>query len=100
MVFVSNPFLLPVLILIWSMDAWLWLALIRLALHRTRSGPAGEINRVIANITDPLTRSTDRWLNHFTRTSAPPWLSWIVTLLAVALMRQLLLSLLIAYQPS
>lgn len=100
MVFVSNPFLLPVLVLIWSMDAWLWLVLIRLALHRTRSRPAGEINQVIANITDPITRCTARLINHLTQKPTPQSLPWIVTLLAVAFMRQLLLFLLIAYQPS
>jgi uncharacterized protein YggT (Ycf19 family) len=99
MVYISNPFLILVLALLWSMDAWLWLALIRLALHRTRSGPASEISQVIASVTDPVTRLAGRGIRRFTQKPAPPWLLWIVTFLAVATARQLLLSLLISHQP-
>jgi len=100
MVFVSDPFLFPVLVMIWSMDVWLWLALIRLALHRIQSGPASEINQVVASITDPITRLTDRCINHFTQKPVPQWLLWIVTFLAMVTARQLMLSLLISNRPS
>lgn len=100
MVFVSNPFLLPVLVLIWSMDVWLWLALIRLVLHRARPGPASTINQAVANITDPLTRLTSRCINHLSAKPMPSWLPWIVTFLIVAITRQVLWSVLLTYQPS
>lgn len=99
MVIYTNPITLPILVLIWSMDAWIWLAAIRIFLCRVESSYASQISRAIAQVTDPITELVSRTIRHFTPRRLPQWLLLLVTALAMITVRQLLLSIVLLTQP-
>lgn len=98
MVVITNPLVLPVLVLVWSIDAWLWLASIRLVLYRLHSGPAGRIGQALAKVTDPLPGATGRCIYRFTTRQPPLWLTWLLTVLTVVAVRYVVVSVLVSAQ--
>lgn len=98
MVVIRNPLVLPVLVLLWSIDAWLWLASIRLVLFRVHTGPAGRIGQGLAKITDPLPGATGQCIRQLTTRQPPLWLTWLLTVFAVVAVRSVVVSVLVSVQ--
>jgi len=98
MVFITNPFVLPLFILIWSANAWLWLALLRLTLTRLR--PQSTLCTIVSQITDPLPRLATLWISRWFNITLSTRALWLLTVVAVILLRYVLMWLVIALQTS
>jgi hypothetical protein len=100
MIFITNPFALPLLILIWSLDAWLWLASLRLILDKLPSVRINHFCQSLRQFTDPLPNAVNRWISLWTRKPIPTWFMWLLTLVAVIVLRHLLISFVMSMQSS
>ena len=98
MVFMTNPFVLPLLVLIWSADAWLWLALLRLIL--TRFKPQSTFGTIVSQITDPLPRLATLWINRWFNIMLSTRASWLVMVVAVIFLRYVLMWFVMSVQTS
>ena len=98
MVIYTNPITLPILVLIWSMDAWLWLAAIRAVLCRLESVHANHICQAIAQVIEPITELAKRTISRFTTRQIPQWSLLLAAALAMITIRQILLSIVMLRQ--
>ena len=97
MIYVTNPLIVPFIALIWSADAWLWLASIRLVLGRIVSSNNSVCN-ALERLTDPLPKQVERSLSKWTNKQLPHWLPWLIVFVGLIVLRQLLLQLIVAMQ--
>jgi hypothetical protein len=100
MTFITNPFALPLLILIWTLDAWLWLACIRLILDKIPSVRMNIFCQSLRQLTNPLPNTINRWFSRFTRKLMPAWLKWSTAIVAAIILRHLLILFVMSMQPS
>lgn len=98
MIFVTNPFILLFLIIIWSADAWLLLASARLILDKVNSTKQGHIRNAIGQLTDPVTQLVNqqalRWFNKSLSKKAV----WLLTITVVIAVRYIIVCLVISIQ--
>lgn len=89
MIYITNPLLLPLVILVWSADAWLWLASLRLIIgHLT---PDNRLCKAIERLTDPLPEYIGRLINKVTGKSLNISFLWIISIVALIVLRHLIL---------
>ena len=93
MIIISNPFVFPILVIIWSMDAWLWLASVRLILEKLI--PNNQLTISLSKIVDPLAKLADRLMLKYLKKRLPQWLSWIAIFFTLISIRYLLISLIV-----
>jgi len=96
MIFITNPLALPLLILIWSLDAWLWLVAIRLIIDKVPSNKLVHIRQGLRQFTDPLLNVTGEWMSYLAKRPIPTWLMWILTILMAMIFRHVLLVMVMA----
>jgi hypothetical protein len=97
MIYVTNPVILPFIVLIWSADAWLWLGSTRLVLGKILSSDNPVLN-ALERLTDPLPKLVKRSLSKWTNTQLPHWLPWLIVFVGAIVFRQMLLQLIFAMQ--
>lgn len=100
MIFIANPFVLPLLVLMWFIDIWLWLASIRLILDQLPSFRTGSICQYLKQLTDKLPQVIGRSVSKWIQKQMPPWLTWVVTVASLIMIRHLVLSFVIHFQQS
>ena len=98
MVFITNPFLLPLLIVIWSAEAWVFLASIKLILDKIPSMQNNRIRRSLGPFTDSLPNLTTRCIQRLANKSTPDWAAWLITFVAVIFLRHILILFVMAVQ--
>ena len=98
MIFISNPFVLPLLVLVWSIDAWLWLASIRLILGQLPSFRSGSVCQCLKRLTDTLPQVMGLSVSRWTKKQMPSWLTWLVAVASLVMIRHLVLSFVIRFQ--
>lgn len=89
MIFISNPLVLPVLVVIWSIDTWIWMASIRLLLGKLN--PDNQFTSLLGKLADPLPKIVNRQLAVWFRKAVPQWLAWTVTIVSLLMLRHILL---------
>lgn len=89
----TNPFLLPILILIWSADLWLWLSAIRWTIGKL--WPQHRLYLLLCSLTDPLPQKLSRWWPQRSGKPLAAGTAWIMTVGMVVLIRCCLMSVLI-----
>jgi hypothetical protein len=97
MIYITNPLILPLIILIWSADAWLWLVSIRLLLGRIVSADNSVYN-ALRCLTDVLPEHVNRCLAKWSDRSLPRWIPWLITFIGLIALRHMLLQLIISLQ--
>ena len=98
MVFITNPFLLPFLIVIWSAEAWLFLASAKLILTKI---PSMANNRILASLNqfaDPPVNFMQRTVSRLANKQIPSWSSWLITFVTIIMLRNLLIAFLMSAQ--
>ena len=89
MINVTNPLLLPLLLLAWSADLWLWLA--AASLIGDRFWPSPPLCSAIRPLARALPNLIRRWWQKGTGQPASETAIWIVTLTGVLVLRYLIL---------
>lgn len=94
MIYTTNILILPLLILLWTIDVWVLAASIRLILGQLSMTRSSRLCRALEEIVDPIPHRIDRRLTSWRR--RPPWLSWLIVIGAGLAARQLLVSVLLS----
>ena len=97
MVYIENPLVLPLVILIWSADTWLWLASIRFVLRKTISTD-NSFYIAIKSLTDPLPGYLKQLSKTYLHKSLPDWVPWVTGFTVLMVLRHMLLQLIISFQ--
>jgi hypothetical protein len=95
MIVIQNPFVFPVLVIIWSIDAWLWLAFIRLMLEKL--SPNNQLAISLCKLVDPLVKASGRLMSKCFKKELPEWSLRLITIIALILSRYLLVSLIVSH---
>lgn len=90
MIFVTSIFNLPLLIAIWLIEAYLFLAMVRLILANVPSGRQSRLYQQVKLLTDLLPNLVGQHLAKVSSVSVPSWLSWVIAILLLCLTRQIL----------
>lgn len=99
MMYVTNIYTLPVLILIWILDAWIGLTVIRWIIEKGLSTQNPNPWQTLQNFTDSLPRYVIRFCHIFFNYTIPPWIAWLICVLGVIMMKNWLCSILMSSQP-
>jgi hypothetical protein len=94
MINVSNPFIVPILAIIWSIDAWLWIALLKSIVQRLN--PSHQLATSLGRIVDPIQTLTDKIFFRCFKKHIPKWLLCLITFFALIAARYFLVSLIIS----
>jgi len=99
MLFLNNPLLLLLLVLLWSLDIWLWLAVLRFLLELLPFPRARAFAEPLQQLTDPI----PLWINticvRIFRTELPTCSIWAITVVLAWALRHVLLSVVITIYP-
>ena len=87
----TNILALPLLLVVWAIDAYLFLACIRLGCSLFKGSGAGRLRTTLQPVTDPLPEAISRWLAWHLKKPLPLWLSWLLVFLLGMVLRQLIL---------
>ena len=87
----KNLFNLPLLITIWLIEMYLFLAIARLVMTRIPSAQQTYIYQNFKLLTDFVPNAVSRKLTARKGRSVPSWVSWFVVLLAGFIIRQALI---------
>jgi hypothetical protein len=90
MIFVTNIFNLPLLIAVWLIEAYIFLAVARLILANVPSGRHTRLYRQVKLLTDLLPDFISRQLAEISKATIPPWVPWAVAILSLCVVRQIL----------
>lgn len=96
MFFVTNVFNLPLLIMIWLIEAFLFLAVVRLILANVQSARQGHMYQQVKFLTDLFPDVIGKGLAKVSSSaSIPSWLPWVITVLLLLIIRQILVQIVI-----
>ena len=85
----SNIFAAPLVLIIWAIDCYVFVSVIRLLLG-CRQGQASKARLALQNITDPIPQAVHRWLSARWAVPPRPWLPWLIVLVTAAIVRHVL----------
>jgi hypothetical protein len=91
MTYISNLFNLPFLILIWLIEAYLFLASARLIVARIPSARQTYFYQNLKLLTDFVPEALSRKLLKWKDKTIPSWLAWFVVILSGFILRQALI---------
>jgi len=91
MTYVTNLFNLPLLILIWIIELYLFLALARLVVARIPSARQSAFYQHLKLLTDFVPEALSRKLAKKKDAPVPSWLSWFIVILSGFIIRQILI---------
>ena len=88
----SNVFAAPLMLAMWVIDVFIFLACMRLVLGRVTGEWAGRVVEGLAPITDPIPQALGRYLVSRRKRAAPTWLPWLCLLVTTVIVRYALLA--------
>ena len=88
---ISNLFNLPLLILIWLIEAYLFLAAVRLIVARIPNARQTYFCQNLKLLTDFVPEALSRKLLKWKDKSIPSWLAWFIVILSGFILRQALI---------
>jgi len=100
MIFTLDPLALPLCLLIWSIDSWLWLTLLRLTLDRTTHCSGGGFHQSLVQLTDPIPKLLDKCGGRFVHHRVPSCLKWIFIISSLVVLRYGLLLIVMSFSTS
>jgi uncharacterized protein YggT (Ycf19 family) len=86
-----NLFAAPLLLVVWAIDVYLFLACIRLGCNLFKGSGAARLRDTLRPVTDPLPEAISHRLSGHLRRPVPLWLSWLLVFLLGMVLKQLLL---------
>ena len=87
----TNILALPLMLLAWAIDVYLFLACIRMGCNLFKGSGAARLRDTLRPVTDPLPEAISGRLSGHLRRPVPLWLSWLLVFLLGMVLKQLLL---------
>jgi len=87
-----NILALPVVLTLWALDTYLFLATTRLILRHFTTPAANRYGSVLGQLTDGVPRLVDSLLCRWRQRPSPSWLPWLIVLGTGVVIRQILVS--------
>ncbi len=94
-IYTTSLFAVPLMLLVWAADTYVFLASIRLVLGRVAAPRESGWFGGLQHLTDGLPRLADAQLRRWFR-KIPPWVPWATVILAAIVLRHLLIRLAVA----
>jgi len=91
MIYISNIFNLPLLIIIWLIEAYLFVAACRLIVAKIPSARQTYFYKNLKLLTDFVPEALSRKLLKWKDKSIPSWLAWFIVILSGFILRQALI---------
>ena len=86
----NNILAAPLLVLMWTVDLYVFLASLRLLCSRIKNFDDTRWLNAIKELVDPLPALVGRQLARRSRRTVAPWLPWVIVILGLLLLRPLL----------
>lgn len=83
----TNILVAPLLLVAWTLDVYVFLACLRLLLGKFPGVGPARVSQCLQVITDPLPLAAARLLHRRSGKGVPPWLPWLIVILAAVIMR-------------
>ena len=80
----NNIFAGPLILLVWAIDLFLFLCMVRLFLSRISGDMAKRACAGLEGLTDPVPRAVQGWLSVVRKHPVPAWPPWVLTFLALS----------------
>lgn len=96
MIYVFNTTAGPLVLIIRLIDAYLFVASVRLLLERFEGASSLAACRTLQRFTDPLPRALHRWVTRRRKRPTPAWVAWLIVLLGGMALRYLVLAIILA----
>jgi hypothetical protein len=90
MIYTNNILALLLVLAIWAIDTWLFVAGLRLILSLFPSIQHSNFCHSLAELVDPLTQTVVPYVSRWSHRSIPPWLPWVIIILAAIVVRHVL----------
>ena len=90
MVYTTNILALPLILIIWALDMYLFLLMVYSVLTRLSGERARQLCLCLKPLTDPLPQAVRRWLGQHTSKPVKQWVPWAVVIFAGLIVRHLL----------
>ena len=91
MIYTTNILAGPLILIIWCIDAYIFLASVRLILGRLRATTLAQVRVNLQQFTDPLPQSLHMWMSARLRRPLRPWMSWAIVLFGCIVLRHVLI---------
>ena len=98
MVVINNILALPFMVILWAMDALVFVVALQMVLDGLVGFRAPSLVRCLREITDPLKQSIRRCVVKFRGEPWPDWAIWLLAIVGILLLRQAALAVLMAMQ--
>ena len=96
MVYTTNILALPLVLIIWALDMYLFLLMVYSVLTRLSGERASQLRICLRPFTEPLTRAVRQWLGRHTSKPVRQWVPWAVVIFAALIGRYLLVLLILS----
>lgn len=91
MIYTTNILAAPLVLIIWCIDVYIFLASVRLVLGRLRAATLAKVRLGLQQFTDPLPQSLHIWMSARFRKPLRAWVSWGIVLFGCFVLRHVLI---------
>jgi hypothetical protein len=95
MLVTQNIFLVPLIVVVGTLDLFLFLAGLRLLLGQLSTTRTSKLCLALAELTDPVRLLVDRRVSRWTHRQPPRWAAWLIVFGSVLIIRHGLLRLIV-----
>ena len=89
-IFRTSVMALPIVLLVWALDSYMFILALRLILGSARSIHSSRFYLALPQLTDGAAHRVDAWLARVRGKSNPAWLPWLVVVTTLVLVRHAL----------
>ncbi len=89
MSYTTNILALPLVLIVWAVDMYMFLLLVRIIAGRLDGEHAGRLCELLKPFTDTPPQTVGRWLTRRTANPLKPWVPWAIVALAGLILRHL-----------
>ena len=94
-VYTTNILVLPLVLLIWSVDVYLLIVSLRLILGQLSATRNSRLRQAFQEIVDPIPNRVSAWLQERRDRPSPGWAPWIIVIGVGLVVRHLLVLILV-----
>ncbi len=95
MIYATNIFAVPLILIVWSMDMYLLLLSARVVLSRLSDKRTNKLSSYLMLFTDPPVQAVKQWIEQQALRRTKQWVPWVVVVVTSLVVRHLLVLLIV-----